>query len=67
MHDKIIIIFSSVIGIIIGIGSIIQSLILMILLYAISQSSLLNLIDSQRDNGDQDELADNLDDLIEEN
>ena len=32
MYDKIIIIFSSVIGIIVGIGSILQSLILMILL-----------------------------------
>ena len=67
MYDKITIIFSSVIGIIVGIGSILQSLILMILLYGISQSSLLNLIEDKDEDVNNGDLVDNLEEFVEEN
>ena len=67
IYNKIIIIFSSVIGIIIGIGSIFQSFILMIVLYAVSQSSLLNLIESKDGDVNKGGLSDKLEDLVEEN
>ena len=66
-YDKIIIIFSSVIGIIIGIGSIVQSFILMLLLYGISQTSLLNLINSPSSSDAENDSPEDLEDLVEEN
>ena len=55
------------IGIIVGIGSILQSLILTILLYGISQSSLLNLIEDKDEDVNNGDLVDNLEEFVEEN
>ena len=67
LHDRIIIIFSCVIGLIIGIGSIFQSFILMMLIYAASKSSLIKLIDSENRMEASDARSDLIDDLVEEN
>jgi len=67
LHDRIIIIFSCVIGLIIGIGSIFQSFILMMLIYAASKSSLIKLIDSENKMEASDASSELIDDLVEEN
>ena len=67
LNDRVIIIFSCVIGLIIGIGSILQSFILMILIYAASQSSLINLIEFKDTSSESDDNSDLIDDLVEEN
>ena len=67
LKDRIIIIFSCVIGLIIGIGSIFQSFILMILIYFASQSSLIKLIDTGAKLNINEDESDLIDDLVEEN